>query len=394
MKHNRWLVLFLAFLCNNVAMAITFASFGVIAPQITEDLQTTQARTALAIGLVSLMMGLCAPAIGMLLDRWSVRYTVASGCIIAAGGLYLASLAQDITTFLIAYGIVLGIGMTAMGNLAAVKLASTAFPRSTGLALGVVTLSVSMAVAPSLFGAYADAHGWRQLLGRLALLPIAILPLCWWALVHEPRAGREGAPRGVALLGPALSEPSFRLLVLVAGMLLSSSILVYAHVANHALHISYTLAGAGALVSVAGVSALTGSLGYGWLADRFNPTIAVSLNLAAQGFMWFVLATTTVEFALWVALVIGGFSGGGCYTTVSALIARRYGQHRVGTMLGQLALLVMPFNFGMPPLVGWLFDLQGSYRLAFLIVSAGCFAAIAGAIVVARSRPAAAVPGD
>ena len=87
-----------------------------------------------------------------------------------------------------------------------------------------------------------------------------------------------------------------------------------------------------------------------------------------------------------VGVAVLGLCAGGAFPALSALAGQIFGAQRVGTVLGQIMLLIIPFNFGAAPLAGYLYDFSGSYFLSFLLQAALCLGALAGLLVLARLR--------
>ena len=370
------LVLGIATTAQNLAIGITFGAYGLLIADLAEAFDAGRSQLSLGIALVSLVMGLCAPALGLLLDRWSIRGTMLLGTGLAATGFLLAAGASSLSVFLLSYGLIVGAGIAGFGVLPAGKLAANWFPHATGRALGIVSLPILVAVGPPLFGWILEVSDWRALLRGFALACLCLAPLL--LLLRDQPPGAESVSShsaGAAARSPgegwrsALADGRLWLLVLIGGAMFSGGIVLVTHVVQHALQLGVSLPQASLLLSVNGLAAIAGAALFGWLADRLRPTGALAINLALQALAWPVLIMQDSLVGLALATAVLGLCGGGAHPALSTLLGRIYGARRFGTMLGLLTLLVIPFNFGAAPIAGLFFDLAGSYTPAFVLLS-------------------------
>ena len=377
MNDKRFSMLAIAFVLQNVAMATTYGAYGLLLDPLGHAFNSTHSATSLGVSLISLMMGLCAPAIGLLLDRWSVRGTVIIGCLLAAAGFILAAVAGSLIFFLFAFGVIAGAGVAMMGILPASKMAALWFPRSAGKALGFVSIPLLVALGPPLFGHVIATMGWRSLMVAFAIVMVLLVPFA--ALLRVPPSTTAAPASNSArptvapiMLLNILGEARFWWLVVVAGLLLSSSLVLFTHIAAHAISLGNPLPRASLLLSVLGIASMAGAVVFGWFADRVGPLPALVVNAAGQALLWLGVAVVPEFSALIVLAGCLGFCAGGTTSAVFSFIAERWGQERFSSVQGQMTLMIIPFIFGMPPLIGWLFDLAGNYRVAFIVEAAAC----------------------
>lgn len=383
-----WIVISLAFLAQNLAIGLTFGAYGLLIGDIADEFSGSRSQVSFGIALITLVMGLFSPALGYVLDRWSIRGTMMIGAALTALGFQLGAHAQSLTMFLTCFGLLVGAGITCMGVLPAGKLAANWFPQATGKALGFVSLPILIAVGPPLFGWVIEHSGWRELFRYFSYVYLGFLPLLLLVRNHP-----EGATAPAQAAVSASSAPTVRwrdsladkrlwLMVLIGGIMFSGGIVLVTHVVQHAVGFGIDLAKASLLLSVNGIAAVVGAMLFGWLSDRLSPAAAVTINLAVQALMWpFVLMQTDLT-GLILAVSVLGICGGGAHPALSALVGSVFGAQRFGTILGQITLLVIPFNFGAAPLAGWLYDINGSYAAAFILYAGLClFATVVMALL-------------
>ncbi|GAB3279912.1 MFS transporter [Parahaliea aestuarii] len=386
---NRWHILGIATVSQNLAIGFTFGSYGLLIAEIAETFSSSRSQVALGIALISVVMGLMAPALGYLLDRWSIRNTMILGALVTSCGFWLAAQATSLTTLLICFGIVVGIGITAMGVLPASKLAANWFPDSTGKALGIVSLPIMVALGPPFFVGIINSEGWRVLFTDFSLVYLLLIPFL--AVIKNqpsPGQGEAGSMPGSAV--PSAWSESMRdarlwILVVVAGIIFSGGIMLVTHIVQHAIDIGIDATRASLLLSVNGIAAMAGALFFGWLADRIGAHGAILVNLTLQAIAWSALLMQAHFPGLVITVAVLGLCGGGGHPAMATLVGKVFGAQRFGTLMGQVTLLVIPFNFGSAPLAGLLYDRSGSYSLAFLCYAGLCTSAIV-LILVTRSK--------
>jgi|GEM_PF-3799564 len=371
---RRWSTLLVAFISKNIAMSATFGCFGLILPALVNHFASDVTTISVAIALVSLVMGVAAPAVGYLLDRWSMAGTVTGGALVTAAGFGVASNATSAWQFILAYGLLGGLGVTAMGALPAAKLAAAAFPAARGKAIGVAMLPLSSVAAPLICAPLLALCGWRLLLQGFAVLSI------FTALLAAVLVLRNASPTATPTSGIVESANStsgvFGAIALSAGILLSGGILLMTYIAPHARNIGMDAGQSAALLAVAGGAAIPGAYLFAWLADRISPARALIVNAALQSILWLMLACLPASAGLWLTAGLIGLCAGGANPTFSVCIASLYGQRRFGAMLGRLSLVVVPFTIVATPLAGWSFDVFGDYVRLLWCEAALCAAAV------------------
>lgn len=384
---QRWIILCIATLAQNLAIGLTFGTYGLLIGDVATAFSSNRSEVSFGIALVTLVMGLMSPALGYALDRWSIRATMMAGALATSLGFYLASTSGSLGQFLLCFGLVVGFGITALGVLPASKLAANWFPDATGKALGIVSLPILIAIGPPVFSAVVAATGWRELFRYFSLVYLAMVPLLMLvrnrpAASETPR-GADSAPGAVVPWGESLRDGRLWFLVCIAGVMFSGGIALVTHIVQHAVELGVNPTHAALLLSVNGGAALLGAMGFGWVCDRLSPLAGVTINLATQALMWPWLLYQTGLPGLVSAVAVLGLCGGGAHPAVSALVGRVFGAERFGTLMGQITLLVIPFNFGAAPLTGFLYDHFGSYTPAFVLFTGLCLLASLAVLTLA-----------
>jgi MFS family permease len=368
-----------AFTGKNVAMGATYASFGLLIRPLVAEFSAAVSEISMAIALLSLAMGTAAPVVGRLLDAWSIRGTIVGGCVLAALGFLLAALAQSAWQFVVCYGVIVGVGISAMGAVPAAKLAAVAFPDSRGKAIGFAMLPLSSIAAPLLLAPLLEIFGWRAVLAGFALgfaaLALVALAVIGAQRTIEPAPDRSAPGADRAPPAQGLGRHGFAKLALASGMLLSSGIVMITYLVPYARSLGIDARTAAVLLAVTGVAAIPGAYVFAWLADKISLIGTLACNAALQSLLWLLMAALHAPDTLWPLAFVLGFCVGGANPAVTVLVSKVY-SGRFGTMLGKIALAVIPFNFASTPVVGWFFDKFATYRGALLLEASLCATAL------------------
>lgn len=384
MLRGAWLALVVGFLSQNLSIGLAFGSIGLLVDVLGREFAANRATVSLGIALVTLMMGFASPLVGRLLDRWSIKRVMITGSAVGAVGYWAAAHATSIGMFLVAFGVLGGTAAASAGTLAVTKLASNWFERAPGRAIAFVNMPVVLAAGPPVFASVIAGHGWRTLLSAFSVAFVLLIPLLLLLRDGPGRAHGAVRPGASAASKPAvperwadsLADRRLWLIVLIGGGLLSSGVVLVTHIIAYALGHEVPLESASLLVSVEGAAAVVGAMFYGWLSDALTPRVAVSINALCQILLWPLLLMQHQFAGMAIVVALLATCTGGAFPSLSALLASIFGAHRVGTVVGQFLLLVVPFNFGAAPLAGFFYDVVGSYIPAFLLQAALCFAAL------------------
>jgi sugar phosphate permease len=363
-------------------------------------------------GLRLALFGLAAPLAGGLMLRYGPRRMVA-----LSGALLLAGLALSIVTtekwqLWLGMGVLLGLapGMTAMQLNAVV--ASRWFVAHRGLVIGLLggAIATGMLVFMPLAAWVTERWGWRVAL----LIPSVGAAASWLAFMWLARDRPQDLDLpavGEATVAPVPPMPTSNFVELSAQALalgvrrpvfwvlvvtfaicgISSFGLTQAHLVPFCGDLGVPLGTAAWLLAVIGICDLIGTIGSGWLSDRYDNRwlLAWYYGLRGIALLWLVSTQPTM-----VGL------------TIFAVI---YGLDFIATVPPSVRLTVMSFGREMGPAVfAWIFaahhvaagvmafgtgvsrDMLGTYEPAFMLAGLLCFVAAMSFVALRRTQPATA----
>jgi MFS family permease len=289
--HYAWVVMGIAFLTMLISSSALGLPGAFLRPLSKEfGWNTEQISSALAVRFA--LFGLMGPFAAILMERYGLRRMVCIALGLIAGGLLLATRMHALWQLFLLWGLVLGIGSGLTALVLGATIANRWFEQRRGLVLGILTASsaTGQLVFLPLAASLIQHHGWR-----VAVLPvvagcllIALLALC--LLRERPHDlglvpfGANPQLNAVSVTGwrPSFGEPlkvlldvsrngSFWVLFgtfFVCG--LSTSGLIQTHFISLCSDYGLAAIPAASVLAMIGAFDFLGTIGSGWLSDRFD----------------------------------------------------------------------------------------------------------------------------
>ena len=350
-----------------------------------------------------IVSGLMSPIAGSLLDRWGPRWTYGLGLAILAAGMAAASTTTALWHIYLFHGVCGGIAVACLGIVPTAALIGRWFDRKLSLAIAFAYAGFGsgiLVIVPLAQG-LIDADGWRTAYRALALAVVAILPvlliLPWQRIaqgapaIMSARLQRPletvdsiGSPQaGLPLRGwtiaSAMRTAEFWLLVQCFFFTACSTYSVVVQTVTFLVDKGYPPLDAAFAFGASGMLSIVGVLASGWLTARKGFRFTVSLSFSAT--LIGILALLSFSFvpAGWLVLVYVlafGLSQGARGPVISTLSARIFARGQVGTIFGAI-FMTMSFGSALGAWVtGFLYDLTGDYRAAFVFSAASVVGAV------------------
>lgn len=396
-----WVVVGVSTAVNALAWGprATFALFYVA---MLEEFAWGRGPTALGYSLSWLGFVVWAPVAGWLHDRWGARTAVTVGGLVL--GLALAGTGQvtSLPQYYLCFGFLGAAGIAGI-IIPATTIVTRWFVGARGTAMGVLSTGgpASAVVFYPLNAWLIVSLGWRGALVAFGCI-VAAATVALARLYREPPAAPEGradvteeprraqpsrAPGGAWTLRRALRSGRLWAAFIMTALGVIGFQIMATHQVAHAVDRGFEPTTVVWLFSLGGLSMVAGNILGGWLSDRLGSgwVFAVGSLVAIAGIGCFALLRGPQDFPLLLLYTVAGFGFGMRIALLSTIPAAVFSGPRLGTILG-----VVQAGGGLggaigPFLGGWLFDVTGSYGLAFLSAAV----AIAGSSVAAwlAARP-------
>ena len=375
-----------------LAVTLTIASgarflFGVVLKPVSEEFGWDRAQLTGAVLLAMVVLSICQPVIGILVDRVGPKKILVTGLALLGVSLIPFSYVTHLWQIYLLYGFLMSFGLAAASPVLATSLVGRWFTQKRGLAM-------SMATSGSAFGQLliVPLAAWIMLMTSwqtayrvlaVALLLVA-LPLSAIFLRDAPRAGSAGTPQleeGLTLRD-AIAHPPFW--ILAFGFVVCGWTMAFPniHFLAYADDMGMSVLHAANTVSVTAIFSILGTVLLGLAADRFQRTSILALTYALRGLAFLLLLLLPAGNLLYVYGLVLGISWTATTPLTAAIAADRYGPKHLGLIFGSL-FTFMNLGFGFASLLdGLIFEVTGGYQFALVVnVVLGVAAAIAAALV-------------
>jgi MFS family permease len=385
------------------ALAGTFATvvlaqglsncFPVFLLPVSEDLGGLRSLSSAVFSVHNLVMGLVGTVVDALMRRLGERPVMLAGAVILGGGVALAATAGSPLALLLWFGGVAGVGAGLLGSVAQLVILSRWFPTARGAVNGVAFSGMGLGIflfAP-LAALLVERAGWRWALACLGIgAGLLLLP----AVTLQPRPGLEPHPeplpsRARTDEGPGLAAAvrTARFWCFASAFFFTpvSNFMVTTHQVAHIVEAGIEPRRAAAAFGTVGLLSALGRVTFGTLSDRWGrvPTALFSYATTAGGTLALaLLGPGSPGWLLWAYVLPFGLTLGARGPIVAALTADVYRGRSFGTVLGIITFGNRVGSAVGPWLGGVIYDVTGSYRLAFAL-SIGALVLAAGAFTIA-----------
>lgn len=409
--HYAWIVLAVTFL-TLLASAGVRAAPGVLIIPLEQEFRWTRATISFAISINILLYGLMGPFAGALMQRFGVRRTTMTAMALLATGVGLATQVRAAWQLILLWGIVVGLATGMVAIVLGATVVTRWFVTRRGLALGILTASTATGqlVFLPLLASMIEHHGWRWAIWIVAGASAVMVPVVGLFMRDHPNdvglapfgdsdiLRREAtkdlstsranpAAAAIAALGDGVRSRDFWLLFatfFICGA--STNGLVATHLIPAAHDHGIPEVRAAGLLALMGMFDLVGTMGSGWLTDRWDSRALLAWYYSLRGlsllFLPFALAggnTSLLIFAVWY-----GLDWIATVPPTVKLATDAFGKERAPIMFGwiaaghQLGAAITAFS------AGWIRTTLGDYQLAFWLSGGLCVIAALLALSVGR----------
>jgi MFS family permease len=409
--HLAWTVLGAMTLCMALASGLR-AVFGVYVKPMEAEFGWSRGAISGVAALSLLLLGAVGPLAGRLADRWGPRRVTLLAVGLLGLGAIGAAAVQALWQAYLTTGIVMGIASGGLGLATGSVIAARWFERRRGLAIGIAAggMSAGQLVIIPVATVLMLWFGWRMsfLVLGLGLLGIA-LPIAFWLIRDDP-ADRGVAPsaatgpapsageiarartRGRVGLLEAAQHAQFWLLAGTSFVCGYTSVgLILTHFVPHALEHNFSQLEATTALAIMGSMNVVGTLGSGWLCDRFGRRgpLATYYLIRGLSLVFLLYVWNAPSLHLWAAIF--GLNWVSTVPPTTTLTASIFGRYSVGELSGWIYFAHQLGSALSALTAGWIFEAYGSYSPAF--VSAALMALFAAALtMLIREEPVATRP--
>ncbi len=390
-----WIVVAVAALTLLVSAGVRSAP-GVFLVPLQEDMQWSVGVISFAVSIGLLVLGLTAPVSGWLIDRYGPRVLAIIALVLISISMAASAFIQQPWQLALLWGGISGVGTGIISGVLGATVAMRWFVARRGLVIGIFGASTSagqLIFVPALMLA-ATTLGWRasslvlSLVTMAAVLPVLLflrndpadvgqVPLGATPATTVPRARSEQGVmrRAVRSLEFWLLAGTFFICGATSSGLVGTHLIPFAH--DHGIA-QTTAAG---MLALMGAMNFVGTLGSGWLTDRYDPRKLLAVYYGFRGISLLFLPFVTEPVGLAAFAVLFGLDYIATVPPTTALVADNFGRRNVGTVYGWVFCSHQVGAACAAWMGGLARDSFGDYGLAFFV--AGTLA-VAGALLALR----------
>jgi MFS family permease len=413
-----WVVVAVAFITMGVGVNARTA-FSLLFPPILAEFGWERGVTAGAFSFGFLVTAVLSPSLGRLMDRRGPRVVMEMGVLLVTAGLMLATLVRQPWQLYVTLGVLVGGGSVCLSYTGQALYLPNWFVRRRGLAMSIAFSGVgvgSIILLPWLQGLIARA-GWRAACWAMAVLVLVLLAPLNLLLRHRPedmglepdgdRSSHEPAARRAAnvvdaawvaidwTLGRAMHTPRFWWIAVAFFCGLFSWYAVQVHQTKYLVEIGFSATYAAWALGFVSLAGIPGQIALGHLSDRIGREWVWTVG--SLGFVVCYLALLGLRRSptpplLFLMVASQGMLGYGLTSVIGAIPAEIFEGRHYGTIFGMLMLAAIGGGAAGPFVTGAIYDVTGSYTLAWWIAIA-CSALSAVAIWLAAPRKVRVVAG-
>jgi len=363
-------------------------SYGIFFNPMSAELEYSSATISAAFSISMLLEGIFSLVMGGLADRLGPRKVLTFSCILIGLGYGLMRFVHSPWQLYVFYGLFIGIGM---GGIFVPLVSMTArwFSARRSLMTGIVLsgAGIGMLVMSPVSATLIQLLDWRTTFMIMGILIISVILAGAQFLKRDPSQigalpyGEKQASGNTAsslstgfTFKEAIHTRLFWFIFLMIFLYGFYSSAINVHIVPDAIKSGMSATTAASILSVSGASMVVGRLILGSAADRTGNKIIFSLGFALSIAALFLIVGIQTHWVFFVFAVAIGIAQGGIGTSQSPLIANLFGLKNHGLIYGLVGLAYTLGAGAGPYLMGYLFDITGSYQIALII--SGCASAI------------------
>ena len=409
-----WKLAGLALLVIGLASGPVWSGVGVWVKALEMHFGWSRAQLTGAFSLAQLEGSILGPLLGYLIDRLGPRRMVFIGLVITGLGFVLFSRTNNLLTFYVSYGLIM-LGTAAGSWLPLMTVVNRWFIRKRGLAMAVAAEGSPLGgllLLPVLAWAVTPSHfGWSTTALWIGMVFLALaFPISRFIRERPEGYGEraDGDPSPNASMSQievvrtpprdigSRDQPDF-----TASQAIRTSafwLITFGHAFSSMLFATLTVhlvpmltdqglslqSSANVFSGMMGVAAVFQLIG-GYVGDRMETRVAIAVFgfIQAAGFTVAVF-TESMPMAILFAVLFGAGFGGRNPLTV-AIRAEYFGPNAFATITGISSAPMYLFMLAAPLFAAFIFDTQGSYMIAWLIL--GGLGSMSGVLFLLAKKP-------
>ena len=397
----RWLIALSGTLCVFACIGLGRLAIGMLLPSMSAALDLSYAQMGQLSSLNFVGYLLAVVFAGGLINRLGYRTTIFAALIIISLSIMAIGFARQYISVLIFYTLT-GIG-SGFANIAIMALIPNWFAtnirgRATGLAVIGNGLAMSLAgkVIPFLNNMY-PADGWRFSWFLISGIIFGVSAFCLIVIRNSPDEGRKKpeetrtkrvkAEVSKTTFSPALKREMIKLALVY--FLFGFTHVVYLTFIVTALVSEWGFAEtiAGDFWAIVGIISLISGPFFGWISDKSNRQISMSLVFLIQAISYVLIALKLPGMGLFASIGLFGLVCWAIPGIMTAIVGDIVGPKHTARFFGYVTFAFSIGQIAGPAMAGYLAELTNSFSSGFYMTSVLAGLAVVISLFVKSSNP-------
>jgi sugar phosphate permease len=377
-----WWVVLACFLIAFYRGGACLFGFTAFFEPIVEEFGWSYTQVSIAFSLHGLEMGILAPIVGFLVDRFGPRKLTFSGTLIVGFALILLGMTNSLFMFYSAF-ILLALGTAGCASTVLMTTVAHWFRRNVGRAMGIVACGLGLGgILIPLIVWLIDLYQWRSALIILGLGMWALgIPLSF-VIRHRPEqygylpdgvipAGLDSSHEGPNLeedvnFKEALKSRNFWTIGVAETIRMMTTMAVVTHVMPYLSSIGMSRSRAVFLATSIPLLSIIGRFGFGWLSDILDKKYVLATVYGLFGMGTLAFSYIHVKWLIFPFLLLFPPAFGGAVSLRGATLREYFGRASFGRLIGIILGMSAIGGIIGPAAAGWTFDNLGGYHPIWL----------------------------
>jgi MFS family permease len=345
----------------------------VILPVVQPEFGISRAQASAPYSLLAIGFGIGGFFMGRLADRRGLPLPICIGAISLCAGYVIAANAHDITTFIAAHAVLMGLLGSSVTFSPLLADTSLWWVKRRGIAVAVCASGnyLGGAIWPTVVQHFVESSGWRATYNGMGIVCGGSMLLLALAMRRRPpqlEVERTTAHMPADAARPfGLSPMAAQVLLCVAGLACCVAMsMPQVHIVAYCVDLGYGPARGSQMLALMLGFGIVSRLGSGWICDRIGGLRTLLLGSALQGVALMLFLPFQGLVSLYTISILFGLFQGGIVPSYAIIVREHFPARETGARVGAVIMCTL---VGMA-LGGWMsgkiFDLTGSYRAAFL----------------------------
>lgn len=392
-----WYIVIAASVIVLLTMGLRMGIGPFVNPMI-EDLGFSRTEFSLIVAIGMIVYGVGMPLAGTLLKSFSTRFVLLIGLVTVCGSIVWTINAQGFTSFLLAFGVFLSLGLSFLSNITLSPIVSKWFTQQRGKALFYLTTGgmAGIAVMTPAETILINLVGWKMTLLIFAgIFILIVLPSAIFIMKEDVPEGADGSSaanvkrkqeEGLNITWKdAFKTKAYWQIVLGLFACGFGMNLLGSHGVPMLMDHHFDPMTASFGVGMIGIVAIFSSLFLASLADRYPRKNILFLVYFVRGLGLLGLVFVMTPWQLYIVTFLGGLVWAGSIAMSTAILSDLYGVSLLGVLNGWAFFIGHQIGAAIGSFLGgWAYEVFGTHVISF---------GIAGGLAIIASIASYKLPG-